>query len=165
MLDLGPQLRGLFAKEADTQICLILDRVAVHAHELCHIGLHHGLRLARVRIIEIHLDGDDIALARRARTNIARQGADRRRTSHLVHDHGHRLRLTLRRVEIVLLDKADEIAAAENLFTDLGDALLNLPGARRLDDVRRQVLGLDKQCRARPVYRRKRVGRYQAHQE
>jgi hypothetical protein len=165
LLDLSLQPASLFLKEADGQVGLVLDLVAVHSQKLGHIGLHHCLRLARIRVVVAHRDRDGAFLARPALSNVACQCSDRRRLPHLVDDIGHWLRSPLRRIEIVLLDQADEVAAAKDLFANLRDALLNLTSARSFDDIRRKILGLHEQRRRRPIERRKHEGRDQADEE
>ncbi len=158
-LDLALELRCLLAEEAHGQVGLLLDLVAVHAQELRDIGLHHGLRFRGVRVIEAHRDRDDIVPSGRGpASDVARKRADRRCRAHFLDHVGHRPRSPLGRIKVVLLNEADEIAAAQDLLADLRDALLDLPRPRRVDDVRREVLGLDQHGRGRPVHGRQAVG-------
>ena len=88
-----------------------------------------------------------LPVRRRGSSDVAGKGTHSRRLAHLVDDVGHGLGAPLRLIEIVLLDEADEIAAAQHLLTDLCDALLDLPGSGSLDDIGRKILGFDQHGR------------------
>jgi len=52
-------------------------------------------------------------------------------------------------IEIILRDKLDQVAAAENLLADSRNPLFDRAGCGRINDRRRQILRLDEQGRSR----------------
>ena len=62
LLDLALQLLRLILEEANGQRRLVFDHVAIHLQEALDEALQHFLGLLRIRIVEAHVESDDVAL-------------------------------------------------------------------------------------------------------